>query len=236
MKQFFKKLLLGSNTVEHHPKVGALQKRVNNLRSIWNNEHYDDIGIEKILRLFLALSQFFFLGTYIKQYFGKNGIAYQDLSVEIFVLFKVCFPLWILYADTHDNPILFFLVIWFLLETMLYVTTLIFASDIFSRPRSYRRSMLLLFFNYMEIVLSFGVIYARSDYFNKPFLHWFDPAYFSFITSASIGYGDFYPITAKGKFLVSIQSVIYLIFVVLFVNFFTNKVENRGYFDHKNKS
>ena len=96
--------------------------------------------------------------------------------------------------------------------------------------------MLLLFFNYMEIVLSFGVIYARNDYFNMPFKHWFDPAYFSFITSASIGYGDYYPVTAKGKFLVSIQSIIYLIFVVLFVNFFTNKVENRGYFDQKNKS
>lgn len=236
MKQFFKKLLLGSNTVEHHPKVGALQKRVNNLRSIWTISTMTISESRRFSAYFCGFVPILLFRHLHQAVFWQNGIAYQDLSVEILCSFKVCFPLWILYADTHDNPILFFLVIWFLLETMLYVTTLIFASDIFSRPRSYRRSMLLLFFNYMEIVLSFGVIYARSDYFNKPFLHWFDPAYFSFITSASIGYGDFYPITAKGKLAVSIQSVIYLIFVVLFVNFFTNKVENQGYFDHKNKS
>lgn len=152
------------------------------------------------------------------------------------MLFKVLFPLTILFYNWQTTSFLFVILIWFLIETLLYVPTLIFASDIFSKPRSYRRSMLLLFFNYVEIVFSFGVIYSRGIYLNKPFGHWFDPIYFSFITSATIGYGDFYPITPMGKFLVSSQSVIFLIFVVLFLNFFSNKVESKGYFDHNNKS
>ncbi|MGL4632230.1 MAG: potassium channel family protein [Leadbetterella sp.] len=236
MKIFLKKLILGKPSVDEQPTKGAIDKRIRNLNAIWENEQHDDIGIEKILRLFLAISQFIFLGTYVKQFFGKRGIAYQDLSVDGFVLCKVVFPLVILFYDLHTNPILYGILIWFLFETLLYVPTLIFASDIFSKPRSYRRSMLLLFFNYLEIVFSFGVIYSRGNYLNKPLEYWFDPIYFSFITSATIGYGDLYPITPMGKFLVSSQSLIFLIFVVLFLNFFSNKVESKGYFDHNNKS
>jgi hypothetical protein len=236
MKSFIKKLVLGKPIDQETPSLRAIDKRVRNIKAIWNNEQHDDIGIEKIVRLFLAISQFLFLGTYIKQLFGKGGIANQDFSVDVFVLLKVLFPVFILWDGVQSNNYLFAVLLWFLFETMLYVPTLIFASDIFSRPRSYRRSMLLLFLNYIEIVFSFGVIYARGSYLNKAFEHWFDPIYFSFITSATIGYGDYYPITPIGKLLVSLQSVLFLIFVVLFLNFFSNKVEHKGYFDHTNKS
>jgi hypothetical protein len=236
MKHFFRKLLLGKPIVYALPTESAIEKRIKNIKAIWNNEQHDDIGIEKILRLFLAFSQFFFLGTYIKQIFGKKGIAHQDLSVDAFVLLKVILPLFVLKNNLQYNLPLFWILIWFVTETMMYIPTLIFASDIFSRPRSYRRSMLLLFFNYLEIVFVFAVIYSSENYLNKPFEHWFDAIYFSFITSATIGYGDFYPVTPIGKFLVSCQSLFFLVFVVLFLNFFTNKVENKGYFDHNNKT
>jgi hypothetical protein len=211
--------------------VGALRRRVHNIQAIWNNDHHDDVGLEKILRLFLAFSQFLFLGTYIKEVFGKLGRAYADLSIELFVLLKAVLPVIVIYFGWQDNTWLFYLVVWFLLETMLYVPTLIFASDLFSKPRSYRRSMLLLFINYLEIVFSFGVIYARGNYLNKPFMHWFDAIYFSIVTSVTIGFSDFYPVAPMGKFLVSAQSLFFLLFVVLFINFFSNKVESKGYFD-----
>jgi hypothetical protein len=236
MIQFLRKLLLGRPIEYVKPTESAIGKRIKNIKAIWNNEQHDDIGIEKVLRLFLAFTQFLFLGTYIKQIFGKKGIAHQDLSVDIFVLFKVGLPLFVLKNNLQNNQFIFWMLVWFVTETMLYIPTLIFASDIFSRPRSYRRSMLLLFFNYLEIVFVFGVIYATGNFLNKPFEHWFDSIYFSFITSATIGYGDFYPVTPFGKFLVSCQSLFFLVFVVLFLNFFTNKVENTGYFDHNNKS
>jgi hypothetical protein len=232
MRLFLKKLILGKPEVDHLPTDRALHKRIKNIKAIWNNEQHDDIGIEKILRLLLAVSQFVFIGTYIKQIFGKKGIAYQDLSVDVLVLLKVLFPLMILKYGLGANPFIFGILMWFMAETLLYVPTLIFASDIFSRPRSYRRSMLLLFFNYMEIILDFGVIYASGNYLNKGFEYWFDACYFSFITSATIGYGDYFPVTQMGKFLVSSQSVILFMFVVLFLNFFTNKAESKGYFDN----
>jgi len=233
MKQLFKKLFLGLPKVNGQPTASAIQKRIRNIRAIWNNEQDNDIGIEKLLRLFLALSQFLFAGIYIKEFFGRKNSSYQDLSMDFFVVVKVVLPIITLYYHWQNSHYLFALLLWFLFETLLYVPTLIFASDTFLRPRSYRRSMLLLFLNYTEIVLSFGVIYSRGNYLNQPLTHWYDPIYFSVVTFASIGYGDYYPVTATGKFLVSVQSAIFLTFIVLFINFFSNKVTNKGYFNHK---
>ncbi len=235
MKKLFKKLVLAKPEVDNVPAKGGLSKRIRNIKSIWHNENQDDIGIEKMLRLFLAVTQFVFLGVYIKHFFGKKGIGYQELAVDVFVLFKVLFPFTIAYAGAQHNTILYALMVWLLLETVLYLATLVFASDIFSRPRSYRRSMLLMFLNYLQIVFSYAVIYARGGYLNMPFGHWFDSIYFSFVTSSTVGYGEYYPVNYAGKLLVSTQVMIFFIIVVMFLSFFSNKVEQKGYFDHTNE-
>lgn len=224
-----KKLALGS--FPSTTPISAIAARIKNIKAIWNNEHDSDMGIEKLFRLFLAASPFVFLGLYIKEVAGRKGRTFQDLAVDIFVLAKVVFPLIILANGLQTNPLFFAIVIWFMIETVLYVPTLIFASDSLSRPRSYRRSMLLLFFNYLEIIFDFAVIYSVGSFFNKAFQSWSDPVYFSFITSASIGYGDFFPVTPQGKLIVSCHSVVFLIFVVVFLNFFSSKMQSTGYFD-----
>jgi hypothetical protein len=230
MNAFLKKLILGSRPSEK--PVSAIAARIKNIKAIWNNEHDNDMGLEKIFRLVLAASPFIFPGMYIKEAAGGKGKAYQDLTVDILVLCKVAFPILILANGWQNNHLLFSILIWLMAETVLYVPTLIFASDSLARPRSYRRSMLLLFLNYLEIIFDFGVIYASGDFFNQHFTEWFDPIYFSFITSASIGYGDFYPVTPAGKLIVSCHSVVFLIFVVVFLNFFSSKIQSKGYFDH----
>ncbi|GHM99660.1 potassium channel protein [Cytophagales bacterium WSM2-2] len=228
MKVFFRKLVLGSSP--QVKPVSAISSRIKNIKAIWNNEHDDDMGIEKMFRLFLAATPFIFPGVYLKEIAGRKGLSYQDLTVDMFVLFKVTFPLVILFTGMEDNIVLLCILLWFMMETVLYVPTLIFASDSLVRPRSYRRSMLLLFFNYLEIIFDFAVIYSFGNFFNKPFQAWFDPIYFSFITSASIGYGDFFPVTPMGKMVVSCHSIVFLIFVVVFLNFFSSKMESKGYF------
>ena len=212
------------------PEKGAIDRRVYNIRAIWNNEYDNDSGIEKLIRLFLAVSQFFFPGLYIKEIFSRKWIAYQDIAVDVYVLFKLLFPFFLLMLGLEKNNLLFSLLLWFFIETILYVPTLVFASDVIARPRSYRRSILLLFINYTEIIFDFGVIYAHGEYLNTPFAHWFDPIYFSFITSATIGYGDYYPVETMGKFMVSFQTTLFIVFIALFLNFYSGKVESKGYF------
>lgn len=131
----------------------------------------------------------------------------------------------------QDNKFILAIMVYLMLETVLYIPTLIFASDLFSKPRSYKRSMLLLFLNYLEMVFAFGVLYSCDNYLNKPFDHWYDPIYFSTVTSSTIGFGEYYPVKAFGKFLVSMQALLVLMYVVLFLNFFSTKVKSKGYFE-----
>ncbi|WP_309608122.1 potassium channel family protein [Flavobacterium sp.] len=235
MKAILKKLLIGKVTFKEQKTINPLKKRIQNLKSIWNNDHHDDNGIEKIVRLILSFSQLLFPGVYIKYFAHKKGIEYQDLALDFYVLIKVIFPIVILINNWHNNKILVGIMIYVLLETIFYIPTLIFASDLFSKPRSYKRSMLLLFLNYLEVVFAFSVLYSIENSMNKPFAHWFDSIYFSIVTSSSIGYGDYYPASLFGKVLVSFQSMFFLSFVVLFLNFFSTKVKAKGYFDQEDE-
>lgn len=235
MKTVIKKLFLGNVPRIEKAKFNPIQKRIQNIKAIWNNEHQDDNGIEKIIRLFLSTSQLLFPGIFVKYLASRKGVMYQDLAIDFYVLLKVTFPLVILINQWQTNIFVIATMVYVLLETVLYIPTLIFASDLFSKPRSYKRSMLLLFLNYIEIVFAFGVLYSCDNYLNKPFSHWFDAIYFSIVTSSSIGYGDFYPVTLFGKVLVSTQSLLFLFFVVLFLNFFSTKIKTKGYFDFENK-
>lgn len=234
MKKILKKLLLGKTSKGAQPKFNPIQKRIQNIQSIWNNDHQEDNGIEKIVRLILASSQLLFPGIYIKYWASKKGVEYQDLALDFYVLLKVVFPIVILVNNWQSHQWLIWILVYVFLETVFYIPTLIFASDLFSKPRSYKRSMLLLFFNYLEIAFAYAVFYSVGNYMNRPFFHWFDSVYFSIVTSSSIGYGDYHPITPMGKFLVTTQALLFLFFIVLFLNFFSTKVKTKGYFDHDN--
>ena len=234
MKQFFKKLLLGKVSIKDKPRVDPIQKRILNIQSIWNNDHQDDNGIEKMIRLFLSISQFIFPGVYIKYILYKTKFEWQDLAMDIYILAKLLFPFFVLSNQWQHITVLIALIVYFLVETILYIPTLIFASDMLSKPRSYNRSMLLLFFNYIEIIVAFGVLYSCGNNMNIAFITWYDPIYFSIVTSSSIGFGDYYPVTTFAKILVSIQALFFFTFVVLFLNFFSAKMKSKGYFDYEN--
>lgn len=228
---FLKKLLVGKIKHREYHRVNPIKKALQNLKAIWNNDHEDDNGIEKIVRLLLSASQLLFPGIYIKHFASKFGYEYKDLAMDFYVLAKVIFPIVILINNWQEHDFVIWILVFVLFETVLYIPTLIFASDMFSRPRSYKRSMLLLFFNYVEVVVSFAVLYTLGDNMNKPFNHWFDSIYFSLISSNSIGFGDYYPITTYGRALVSLQALFFLSFVILFLNFFSTKVKSKGYFN-----
>ena len=45
------KLLVGKVSNTYKPKYNPIQKRILNIKSIWNNDHQDDNGIEKIQKV-----------------------------------------------------------------------------------------------------------------------------------------------------------------------------------------
>ncbi len=59
MKKSIRKLLLGNITKAERPKLNPMEKSIENIKAIWNNDHQDGNGIEKIVRLFLSSSLLF---------------------------------------------------------------------------------------------------------------------------------------------------------------------------------
>jgi hypothetical protein len=226
-----KKIFVGNSKIIYNSE-GAISRRVKNLRIIWNNEYHEDVGIERLLRLFLAASQFVFLGTYLRELFGKTTIS-RDLSIDFLVVFKIAFSLVVVKYGLYNNWFCLGILIWFLLETVLYIPTLIFASDYLSRPRSYRRAMILFFFNFIEVNLSYASLYSKFGILNKENTHWFDSVYFSFVVSSSTGFGDLYPVDFNSKLILVSHTIISIMFIVLFLNSFSSKMEITGYFQDK---
>jgi hypothetical protein len=95
----------------------------------------------------------------------------------------------------------------------------------FVKPRSYRRNILMLFFNYMELAFSFAVVYGGLHLLGNQPKDIIDYVYFSIVTSTTIGFGDLHPVTSLGKILVCTQAIVMVAFIVLFLNFFGSKVE-----------
>jgi hypothetical protein len=68
-----RKLLLG-NISKVERTFNPIQKRIQNIKSIWNNDHQDDNGIEKIVRLFLSSSLLFSQEFTLNILLPKKGI------------------------------------------------------------------------------------------------------------------------------------------------------------------
>jgi hypothetical protein len=95
-----------------------------------------------------------------------------------------------------------------------------------NQGKTHNRSLILLFFNFTEVIASFGVIYAAGNYLNHPVSNLTDALYFSLITGGTIGYGDFYPINPTGKLVIMLQIISTLSFLILFFNFFTPRAQD----------
>lgn len=225
MKHFLSKLFFGKPEYNKPLLHSTYHSHWQNLRRIWNNEKHHDIGFEKILRLFLVMVQIIFPGVHIRNFFGKYGMIKRNVAIEFFVLFKTILPFIFLVTGLYHHMFAIVISAYLMVETVFYVSSLIFVSDMFVKPRSYRRNILMLFLNYMEISLSFAVIYGGLNLLGDQPHHYFDYIYFSIVTSTTIGYGDLHPVTELGKIMVCTQAVLVLAFILLFLNFFGSKVE-----------
>lgn len=116
--------------------------------------------------------------------------------------------------------------IYLLVETFLHIFHKIFLPE-HDYGKMANRSIILLLFNFAEVIASFGVIYSVGNYFNQPIQSWVDALYFSLVTGVTIGYGDFYPINQEGKVMVMMQILSTIAFLFLFFNFFGPRSSER---------
>lgn len=227
----FYKVFIGKPEYNFRLPCPAIENQKRIIRRIWNNETHNDTGIEKLLRLFLASVQFCFPAIYMRHLLWKKGYMYQSMAIEFYVLFKTALPLIFLGLGWYTSIICIGIIAYQLLETLFYISTLLFVADELVKPKSYRRSVLLLIVDYFQITFAFALIYAGFHLLNAKATTIMDHIYFSFVTSATIGFGDIYPECTFGKTIVCIHSVFFFVFVVLFINHFASRVVTRDFYD-----
>ncbi|MFZ4543970.1 MAG: potassium channel family protein [Saprospiraceae bacterium] len=205
----------------------AFKKQLHIVNSILENENISTFGLERTVRIFMSASQLFTPVMLIKVYFGRHGFLKKKIAVEYYLLFKIFFPLSCIMFEWF-NIFSLVLNITMLAETLLYLGNLVLLSDV-AKPHSYRRALLFTFLNYIEICFGFAALYGHLNMhgdFNTvhPFQTKMETIYFSFVTSSSIGYGDYVPNTGIAEFLVICQSLIFFLFIAIFMGFFVSKL------------
>ena len=84
---------------------------------------------------------------------------------------------------------------------------------------SFDRSVVLGLINYLELIICFGAMYGCwSSYLDKVRDIW-DPIYFSFITIATVGYGDLKP-TGGLRLAASLETIIGILLLVFILGRF----------------
>lgn len=135
-------------------------------------------------------------------------------------------PFILLIFNLWDVQWLFWINIYFLIETFIYIFHKIFLPE-HNTDKLANRSLILLFLNFSEVIASFGLIYVAGNFFNQPLQGWVDALYFSLITGVTIGFGDIYPINDEGKVMVMLQVISTLSFMFLFFNFFAPRSKEK---------
>ncbi|MCM8780538.1 MAG: ion channel [Candidatus Omnitrophica bacterium] len=215
----FLKIFANFETLSYEEKESAYRQQIRHLKEVWSDNTY---GLERLFRLFLCLAQFIFPLLLIRDIFGRCGAISRKIAVEFYNLFKLFFPLIILYFGFYRYPLIVAFVIYLLSETILHILNLIFLEDIHVADISYRRSMLLLLLHYLEVVLDFAVIYIGFDLLSER-LSGISAVYFSLVTSTTVGFGDIHAKNTVAQLVVIIQLLVCVLFIILFVNYFSGK-------------
>ncbi len=223
------KLILGHSVSPRHSRT-ALKNQVYTVLRIWRNYDHHDFGIERIVRLSLASAQFLSFGLYIKHFLFRAGSTWRKLAIELYVICKMITPLLALYFGWIKFNWFIYLTIYFLLETLIHVTATIFISDASRENVQPKRSLVLLFLNFFQIAFDFALMYAFyemriTDFFTRDLKGSVDAIYFSFVTAATVGYGDIAPVASLAKKLAIAQISLTFVFVGLFLNFFANLLQ-----------
>lgn len=228
MRSFLSKLLFGEFYNNHlFESENAFEKQLIIIKKIWENQDEISFGIERIAKLTIASSQLFMPVMFVKVIFDKLGYIERKIAVESYLLFKIIFPLLCIFNNWYSFSLLLINIL-FLIETLLYLLNLVFLNHL-NQPHSYRRAMLFVFLNYIEMAFGFAAIY---DYLNSiqqfaqsfTFKNKVEIIYFSFVTASSIGFGDFTAETTIAQIFVIFQSLIFFLFIAIFMAFFVSKI------------
>ena len=186
------------------------------LKATW---HDDSAGLLRILRLFLIIIQFGNPFMIVNHLLSRISYKSGMLFVDVFVLLKLLFPTFLLLFIPQAQLWARIICIYFIVDTLLCLYGIVLIPDPVSKAISRARSFLLMTIDYFVIAVSFAVLYLgqRAIFeIDSPI----KALYFSFVTSATVGFGDIVPRCPRAYRLVIFQIISSISFLTVFFAYF----------------
>jgi len=243
---------MGVPKKKYEPK-DFYEQQAENLATIWHNRGYRDFGIERLIRLAIQLLSFATPSGIIRWLTGKTkNLLIRKIGIEIYAVSKVVFA-WqaIMHGWTSSGWIVLLIVI-MTTDTLHFLLGRIVLNDIWRQPISFQRSLIMTFVNYAEVCLCFAAVYYYQDHVytvngyqvfavnqslaalrgNLPPITY---VYFSFVTAATIGYGDISPLDPFVQKVVNTQIIVSLFMVVVIIGSLASKLQEDTFYNKREK-
>lgn len=152
--------------------------------------------------------------------------------VEIYVLIRSILIFLALYfhAILYETPFwlqlaITFCICWLIIGSLFHPLAVVTVDkyrkeEAKTKVHSYFRSFILLFVNYVEIIIGFAYLYlhlelVRPSDCSTPINTVDEALYFSVVTITTLGYGDMRPLPGLGRFCASIEPLMGFVLLIL---------------------
>ena len=217
VKQFLKAVLRSVLGPDMKPlpegKVGICYQA----RCVKKTWEAPSVGIARLLRLGLAASAFAFPTVYITHLLRKRSTNWLYMSIDVYVGLRLLVLLILLYSGSARGVFATGVIIYCLLDMLLYVAGTALLADIYEPPLSSVRSVVLALANYAESMVGFAGLYRLWGGLSLNPLCPVQALYFSVVTATTVGFGDIHPLPGATTTQVIVIAQIFTTFVFVSV-------------------
>lgn len=216
--------------------------------ALWFNDIKITISIlfSSSIKVFLGILPIIFLKQ--KNFLFKDGPLKSSCLILYYLLIVPIVDIFLELSEI-DKELKYFFYFLSFINVLLLITSHIMLlkyvfTDFFKRKRQIvPNDITIIITTYITLAISFDLVYTIISFFSddiafnnipktlEEFEFYFRHIYFSFITITTIGYGDIYPLTTIGQFLVMIE----VITGMILTNVILGLVIGSGIFNFKDK-
>jgi hypothetical protein len=192
------------------------------LQKVWDTP---SLGLTRLAKLALCILPFAFPVLWITELLKNADRRLIFLSVDGYVVLRAALLTGLLLCPIKQSCSITFMATYFLLDILVYVSGVVFLADVYGRPLSSVRSLLLMLVNFGEVVLAFAVLHWQWGGLSVDLPSTVDAFYFSAVTATTLGDANIYPVTSSGKIRVLLQLGVSLVFISVFLSAALSRLE-----------